>query len=119
MSCCRWTMPLGRPVEPDEYIQNAISLRWVSVSARSPAKLGVGPPASRSDDRRPLAAAMGEIVEQDAAGVVGLRNRKTDFQGARAVRRHLVGDLATLVRSAHTLSPARASYRAMNNGDIA
>ena len=39
MSCCRWTMPLGRPVEPDEYIQNAISLRWVSASASSAGKL--------------------------------------------------------------------------------
>src|SRR5258708_743077 len=38
MSCCRWTMPLGRPVEPDEYIQNAISLRCVSASASSLAK---------------------------------------------------------------------------------
>ena len=28
-------MPLGRPVEPEEYIQNAISLRWVSASASS------------------------------------------------------------------------------------
>ena len=28
-------MPLGRPVEPDEYIQNAMSSRWVSASGRS------------------------------------------------------------------------------------
>ncbi|MGY4381694.1 hypothetical protein ACVWZ3_009333 [Bradyrhizobium sp. i1.3.6] len=28
-------MPLGRPVEPEEYIQNAISSRWVSASASS------------------------------------------------------------------------------------
>ncbi len=28
-------MPLGRPVEPDEYIQNAISLRCVSASRRA------------------------------------------------------------------------------------
>ena len=33
-------MPLGRPVEPDEYIQNAISLRFVSASASS-AQTGV------------------------------------------------------------------------------
>ena len=31
-------MPLGRPVEPEEYIQNAISSRWVSASASSAAK---------------------------------------------------------------------------------
>ncbi len=28
-------MPLGRPVEPEEYIQNAISLRCVGASASS------------------------------------------------------------------------------------
>src|ERR1700730_14747423 len=38
MSCCRCTMPSGRPVEHDEYIQNAISLRWVSASASSAAR---------------------------------------------------------------------------------
>ena len=31
-------MPLGRPVEPDEYIQNAMSLRWVSASMNSSGK---------------------------------------------------------------------------------
>ena len=38
MSCCRCTMPLGRPVEPDEYIQNAISSRWCRLPARSVGK---------------------------------------------------------------------------------
>ena len=33
-------MPLGRPVEPDEYIQSAISLRSVSASASSVGKAG-------------------------------------------------------------------------------
>src|SRR5436309_13550758 len=32
-------MPLGLPVEPDEYIQNAISLRSVSASASSAGKV--------------------------------------------------------------------------------
>src|SRR6185436_12997579 len=37
-------MPLGRPVEPDEYIQNAISLRWVPASGKSAVK----PPSQAS-----------------------------------------------------------------------
>src|SRR3954471_22930627 len=32
MSCCRWTTPFGRPVEPEEYIQKAMSLRCVSAA---------------------------------------------------------------------------------------
>ncbi len=36
MSCCRCTMPFGRPVEPDEYIQNAMSSRWVSAGGSRP-----------------------------------------------------------------------------------
>ena len=37
MSCCRCTMPFGRPVDPDEYIQNAMSSRWVSAGGSRPA----------------------------------------------------------------------------------
>ena len=36
MSCCRCTMPFGRPVDPDEYIQNAMSSRWVSAGGSRP-----------------------------------------------------------------------------------
>src|SRR5438477_138420 len=99
MSCCRWTMPLGRPVEPDEYIQNAISLRSVSASASS-----VGKPRSHDSAINALATACpsaagkrerctiaaGEIVEEDAAGTVGLRDRKADLAAAGAVPRYLV-----------------------------
>src|SRR5262249_60579527 len=35
MSCCRCTIPFGLPVEPEEYIQNAMSSRCVSAGARA------------------------------------------------------------------------------------
>ena len=44
MSCCRCTIPLGRPVEPEEYIQKAMSLRSVPAGAslsENPASQGV------------------------------------------------------------------------------
>jgi hypothetical protein len=34
MSWCRWTAPLGKPVEPDEYCQYAGSSREVGAAAR-------------------------------------------------------------------------------------
>ena len=36
MSCCRCTIPFGLPVEPEEYIQNAMSSRCVSAGASLP-----------------------------------------------------------------------------------
>jgi hypothetical protein len=102
-------------------------LKTVSPSRCVGAKLGVRSRSSRPDDRKPVTPATGKIVEQDAAGVVSLRNSETDFQSAGAVGRHPVCDLARLVLRAHTLlpllcnarSPRDASYRAMNSGDIA
>ena len=33
MSLWVWTTPLGRPVDPDEYSQNAMSSRWVDTGS--------------------------------------------------------------------------------------
>ncbi len=72
----------------------------VAPAASFRAKLGIAAGPRGSDQRRLVAAALGELVEQHAAGIVGLRNGKADFTGARAVGGHLVADLA-----AHAASP--------------
>src|SRR5205809_160260 len=111
-------MPLGRPVDPDEYIQNAISSRSVSACGRSAekrrrigwgiieehqdavaaleaqrnqtmpptaglgAQLAIGVLAKRAGQREAVGPAFAEIIEQDAASVVLLRDRKADLLDA-------------------------------------
>jgi hypothetical protein len=56
------------------------------------AKLGIAARPQWSRQRYPVAAAFGKIVEQDAAGVVVLRDRKSDLARAGAVWRDGVED---------------------------
>src|SRR5436190_17473628 len=91
------------------------------------AELRIAARAGRAGEREPVAAAAGKIVEQDAAGIVLLRDRKADLQRARAVGGNGVGDLKCCIRlwRCHPLPPLclngclDAAYFAMNAGDIA
>src|SRR5260370_36595050 len=91
------------------------------------AKIRIALRAGRAGERKPLAAAAGKIVEQDAAGVVLLPDRKADLQRARAVGWDGIRDLESTIRSwrNHPLLPLcrndclDASYFAMKAGDIA
>src|SRR5260370_11165429 len=81
----------------------------------------------RPGERKPVAAAAGNIVEQDAAGVILSRDRKADLQRARAVGWDSIRDLENTIHlwRCHPLLPLcrkaclDASYFAMNAGDIA
>src|SRR5712672_2629392 len=91
------------------------------------AKIRIALRAGRAGERKPLAAAAGKIVEQDAAGIVLLRDRKADLQRPRAIGGNGVGDLKCCIRlwRCHPLPPLwrndclDAAYFAMNAGDIA
>ena len=91
--------------------QNAVAAlqperdKAVAPAAGFGAELGIAARSARADQRRPVAAALAEIVEQDAAGVVGLRNRKADFARTGAVGRHAVGDLQRAIRPRHVRLP--------------
>ena len=56
------------------------------------AELGIAARAARAGQRQPVAAALREIVEQDAAGVVAPGHRKADLARAGAIGRDLIGD---------------------------
>src|SRR5947208_11558036 len=90
------------------------------------AELRIAARAGRAGERKPVAPAVGKIVEQDAAGVVSLRDRKADLQRARAVGWNGIRNLKNSIHlRCHPLPPlccsARldASYFAINSGDIA
>src|SRR5229473_2979383 len=91
------------------------------------AELLIAARAGRAGERKPVAAAVGNIVEQDAAGVVCFRYRKADLQRARAVERDGIRDLKSSIHfwRCHPLPPLcrkgclDASYFAMKAGDIA
>ena len=68
--------------------------KTVSPAAGFSAEFGIAARSKRADQRGAVSAALRKVVEQDAAGVIGLRNRKADFPRAGAVRRYLVGDFA-------------------------
>src|SRR5216684_2277519 len=99
----------------------------MSPPRRFRAKLGIAAFSRRAGERKPAAAAVRKIVEQDTAGVELWRDRKADLRSAGTVWRHRVGDLmrSTPRLRCHPLLPLccngrlDASYRAMNSGDIA
>jgi hypothetical protein len=92
----------------------------VAESPRTRAELGIAARAKRAGQRQPVAPTFPQIVEQDVAGVVALRDGKADLQRAGAIARNPIGDLAR-----HRLPPLcreaclDASYRAMKAGAIA
>ena len=57
------------------------------------AEFGIAARAGRAGQRRPVATALGEIVEQDAARIVALGDRKADLARAGAVAGDMIGDL--------------------------
>src|SRR6266705_3657807 len=91
------------------------------------AELRIAARAGRAGERKTVAPAVGKIVEQDAAGIVLLRDRKADLQRARAVGWNGIRNLKSSIHlwRCHPLPPlccsARldASYFAMKAGDIA
>src|SRR5258708_30894318 len=91
------------------------------------AKLRITARPARAGERKAVAAAAGKIVEQDAAGVVLLRDRKADLQRAGAVGWDGIRNLKNTIHlwRCHSLPPLSlhdcldASYFAMNAGDIA
>src|SRR2546421_12885960 len=89
------------------------------------AELRIAVRAGRAGERKPVARAVGKMVEQDAAGIVLLRDRKADLQRARAVGWNGIRNLKNSIHLCHPLPPlccsARldASYFAINSGDIA
>src|SRR5205807_428030 len=62
------------------------------------AQLAIGALAQRSGQRKAVSAAFAEIVEQNAAGVVLLRDREADLLDTWVVGRHRVGNCARWLR---------------------
>jgi hypothetical protein len=90
-------------------------LEPMSPLRRLGAELRVGSRAAGAGERQPFAAAVRDIVEQNAAGVVAFRKRKSDLARAGIVPRDLIGNVVI-----HAWLPFfEASYRAMKAGDIA
>ena len=71
------------------------------------AELAVAARTQGAGQRQPVVVPPVEIIEQDAAGIIGLRDRKADFPRARAVGGHGIGDCkCTVVRlRIHRRSP--------------
>jgi hypothetical protein len=56
------------------------------------AKFGITARARGANQRHAVAAPVGEIIEQDAAGIVARRHRKPDFAGAGVIQWYLISD---------------------------
>src|SRR5260370_479803 len=87
ISWWRWTMPVGRVGEQQ---RGGAGLQPQRGQAMPPPRgfggeFRIAGRAGGAGERKPVAAALGKIVEQDAAGIVLLRHRKADLQRARAV----------------------------------
>src|SRR4029077_12959584 len=62
-------------------------------SRRFGAELFIAARPRRAGQRQPVVATLGQIVEQDAATIVALGNRKADFACAWTILRNLIADL--------------------------
>ena len=88
---------IGRGVVEEQ--QDAVAARQaqrgkaVAPSRSIGAKLAVGARPRRAGQRHPVAATCGQVVEQDAAAIVMLGNRKADLARGRTILRNLIGDL--------------------------
>jgi len=85
-----------RVVEEEQHAVAALQAQGnegMAPAAGLRAKLGIGLRPGRSGQRQPLAKAFGEIVEENPARIVALRDLEADFARAGAIPRNAIGDL--------------------------